>query len=87
MKAYFTNFSNNKSLEDCVFMLPKTYNGLYKLDTIYDGSKVDSKSKEWYYSFEEMKLLKGFYVSNKGTATGSKYKTSKGFINRIKKEI
>ncbi len=85
MLALFTNFTNGKELEDCIFSLPKNIKGLHQLDTIYDSNKLEKQS-DWFYTFEEVKNMKMFYLRNKGSS-GSTYKTCKGFLNRLKKEL
>ena len=89
MKARFTNFSENKDLKDCIFALPKLLNGSYKLDTIYNSKNIskDTLNKGgWFYTYNQVLNLDSFMIFNV-TGQSSKYSTSKGFINRIKKEL
>lgn len=86
MIAKYTDFSNGLNLEDCVFFLMKNTKNEYCLDTLYSSKKVDAKSKEWFYTFDEILKLTDFSISNKKTTKKSKYKTSEKFINRLRKE-
>jgi hypothetical protein len=85
MKARFLNFSQNTSdLNKIVVSLFKTSSGLYILDGVYVKENI-SGNKEHLYNIEDLEELKGFIVRNiKGKST---YKTTKGFINRLKKEL
>ena len=84
--ARFTNFSNNKKIQECFFMLPMTKNGLYKLDTIYSTDITENNKGTWFYSYNDVMSLSGFIISNK-KGSPSTYKTAAAFINRIKKEL
>lgn len=88
MKARYTDFSNGVSLKECSFHLPQNLDGFYFLQTIYKTEKVKLPKESWIYSYEEMMQLNGFIISNigKNTTKRSTYKTSKSFINRLKKE-
>ncbi len=87
MIAKYTDFSKGAKLEHCTFLLMKNTKGDYCLDTIYSSKKVDANKKDWFYTFNEVLKLSNFSISNKNTSKKSKYKTSKGFINRLKKEL
>ena len=84
MKSRYTDFSNGVDIENLIFHLGNMPNGLYYLSTIYDARNIKEK-KDWFFTYNDIVSMNGFYISNK-KGTGSKFKTSKGFINRIKKD-
>lgn len=86
MVARYTDFSNRKPLEECSFGLPKTLNGSFLLDTIFDTNRLSEPKNEWIYTYEEVSHFKNFIIKNRYTSVNSKYSTFKGFINRLKKE-
>lgn len=83
MKADFSDFSKGKDLENCCFYLMKTVNGYYRLFSILDESKCDA-SKDFIYTYYQLKSLGKFSVKNKKTSKISKYNTLKGFLKRLK---
>ena len=87
MIARFTNFTNNTDLKDCIFELPKTLSGLYKLEAVYDSANCKPIYSDWFYTYDQVLDLENFYIKNKNTSTGSTYKTSGGFIKRLLKEL
>lgn len=86
MESIFADFSEGKKIEDLYFRLPKTLSGHYLLDSVF-SKKVNTENRFPLYSFHELKNIGPFVVINKRTSTPSKYKTSEGFINRLKKEL
>jgi hypothetical protein len=75
------------NIQNCTFRLIKTLGGDYLFDGIYDAKKVPAESNPILYSHENVLQLKGFLVPNKGTVTKSRYKSAKGFLNRIQNSI
>ena len=84
MKSRYTDFSNGVDIENVIFNLLEMPSGLYYLSTIYDAMNIKEK-KGWFFTYNDIVSMNGFYIPNK-KGTGSKFKTSKGFINRIKKD-
>ena len=78
--------TKNKSIDltKCYFMLCKSTGGTLLLRTIYT-SKVDKSDIIFHY--EDVKKMNCSFSIKNDKKTWDNFKTFKGFINRIKKDL
>lgn len=86
MKARFRRFTNSKNLNEMLFRIPKDVEGFRQLQDVFLNTEKIQKIDEWDFTLNEIEKMKNFKVKNEN-GRWSKYKTSKGFINRLKKSI
>jgi hypothetical protein len=92
MKIAFTDYSNNKNIEDCFFQFAKYLSGKYCLVAIRNNNNFNNITGT-LFSYEELIVIKNetlvipYFIEGKKYSTLSRkfeYNTGIGFIKKIK---